>query len=163
LKDFPLNKSELEELVELLQESIISGFSTQTPPLVPMLEILIDLNLRVANFFKEGGPNSFRSNPSLKETGKADSLGNEKIVKIFSKPKWVHPDPKVSFLFKRTAEGLVKFKNTGNPIFLATFMVAKKQGTNNGPSIKQQKALGQNKNTNFWYFKRKAQTKKRNL
>jgi len=159
LKDFPLRKEELEELIEVLSESVKYGYSTFTPPLIPMLEVLIDLNLRVSNFFKEGGFKNTESNPSIKELDVADALGNAKMVKLFDKPSWVHPSPQISFLFKRTAEGLVKFKKSGNPIDLATFAVTKKKEIIR-PAVKNP-ALGQYKNTN-WYFKRKARKKKRN-
>jgi hypothetical protein len=155
LKDFPLNKEELENLIEILQEAVKHGFSTLTPPLIPMLEVLIDLNLRMANFFKEGGPLQQQENPSIKELDFADALGNAKMIKLFDKPKWAYADPKISFIFKRTAEGLVKFKNSGNPIHLVTFAVTKWKEINR-PSVKEPK------DSKTWYFQRKARKRRKN-
>jgi len=165
MKEFPLSKEELEELILVLQEAVKYGYSTLTPPLIPMLEVLIDLNLRVSSFFKEGGALEERTNPSVKELDMADALGNAKMIKLFARPKWVHPDSKISFLFKRTAEGLVKFKKTGDPTTLATFAVTKIKEIFR-PQVQVPKAPGQNKNTNiknkYWYFKRRARTRQRN-
>jgi hypothetical protein len=158
LKDFPLTKAELEELILILEEAVKYGYSTLTPPLIPMLEVLIDLNLRVSDFFKEGGPLQERTNPSLKELDIADALGNTKMIKLFEIPKWVHKNSQISFIFKRRAEGLVKFKRSGNPIDLATFAVTKIKTAFRPLEEKPKVSRKQDKNT-YWYFQRKARKK----
>jgi len=135
--------------------------------LVPMLEVIIDLNLRLAEFFKEGGPLEERKNPAVKELDISDALGNAKMIKIFTNPKWAHPDPETSIFFRRLAEKFVLFKNTG---LISSFMEKKEYGT---PVIqdktqmigkkitkvsrmktKTQRSQISSKSRKFWYFKR---------
>jgi hypothetical protein len=159
MKLFPLSKAELEELILILEEAVKYGYSTLTPPLIPMLEVLIDLNLRVSEFFKVGGPLSERNNPALKELDIADALGNTKMIKLFDVPKWVRESSQISFIFKRSAEGLVRFKKSGNPIDLATFAVTKIKKINR-PSVKKPKESQKEHDRNtYWYFQRKARTR----
>lgn len=159
MKTFPLSKEELKELIELLQLAEEQGYSTLSPPLVPMLEICIDLNLRIAEFFKEGGPLNERTNPSLKEFDYADALGNSKMIKIFELPKWVHEDPEISKFFRELAESYVLFKRTGR---ISSFM----EKNRHGPSaIKDQSKMvrkkrpqsrgKQPKTNSYWFFRRR--------
>jgi len=94
--------------------------------LIPMLEVDIDLNLRISDFFKEGGPLEERKNPAIKELDIADAIGNAKMVKLFDRPKWAYSDPEISEYFREHARKLVAFKKSGR---LASFMEDEKNRT----------------------------------
>lgn len=168
MKDFPLDSEELAELLELLETARsqrTGGYSFESSPLIPLLEILIDLNLRVAELFREGGRLEDKPNPSIKELDVSDALGNAKMIKIFERPKWAHADPQISFIFRRTAERLVLFKNTGNPLDLATFAVTKFRTINRPPRFKAKEVSSrkETKKNQYWYFKRKARNKSKKI
>jgi hypothetical protein len=128
LKDFSLDENSIEELIQLLEtaKTVMFGQSFSSSPLIPILEINIDLNLRLAQFFTEGGPLEERKNTAVKELDRADSLGNAKMIKVFERPRWAHPDPEISIYFREYARKLVVFKKTG---LLSSFMEEKQNGT----------------------------------
>lgn len=161
--DLPLDESALGSLITFLEEAYVSGFSTdESSPLIPLLEILIDLNLRMSYFFKKGGPLEKSKNPSIKELDRADALGNAKMIKVFDIPSWVHPDPKISFIFKRNAENLVSFKRTGNPIYLATFAVTKyKEIQASRTPPRNSVELKESNSPSYYYWRRKRKARKR--
>jgi hypothetical protein len=150
---------EIEDLLRLLEVALKQGYSVSSSPLVPILEIQIDLCLRLAQFFQEGGPFSERNNPSLKELPFADELGNPKIVKLFEIPRWVHSDPQISEFFRKMAGSFVRFKKTGR---ISSFM----EETPSGPLRPTQRVKGgqtakRPKEGNYYFFLRRREARRK--
>jgi hypothetical protein len=113
-QDIPLDDREkLGELIILLTTLYETGFSLSSSPLTPILEIITDLLLQLARYFDEGGPLTQRTNPSIKELDMSDALGNAKMIKVFTNPKWAHPDSEKANYIRWMASNFVEFKRTG--------------------------------------------------
>jgi len=175
---FPQSEDELGALIELLQTAKRYGYeaSSSSSPLTPILEVITDLNLRLAQFFDKGGPLQERNNPSIKEMDISDALGNAKMIKLFDRPKWAYQDPKISIFFRGMARSYQKFLKTGKLTsfvqkrvladfrFRSTLKERSKKAEKTGKEIKDKTPISSKievKNASYWFYRRQRKSGKR--
>jgi len=126
-----LNEDRLKELIEILQQAIETGYSLSSPiPADLLLEIMIDLCLKLRNQAREEGPWREMTNPTLEFLEKPlklhsgarsgiwattpDSLGNV-AQKRRPERRETMTHPALSKFFEELAEMLIKLKRTHYP------------------------------------------------
>lgn len=88
----PLNPDKLQRLADLLnflaQQAATTGMPVRVSPIIPLLEVLIDLCLQLKENFVQlnGTPALPKLNQGIKELPFADEIGNAKMLKFDEKP-----------------------------------------------------------------------------
>lgn len=108
-----LDVNQIDLWIEMLSEAKKFGFSFTSSPVELLLELMVDLALKLRTQFKEGSTTwEARRNEGLKfsET-QVDALNNPKVLKIryVQKQAW---DPQLSLFFEKLAETLIKVKHS---------------------------------------------------
>lgn len=107
-----LDETQIDSLIEVLLQAKTIGFSISSSPIEPLLEVMVDLSLKLQEAFQEGRAWEARTNKLLKfSTTDVDSLGNPKVI-TSEKPRTIAWDPSSSLFFKELAQTLVRLKTT---------------------------------------------------
>jgi hypothetical protein len=145
-------ENELEAIIQALKLAQFAGFSSQSSPVVPLLEAGIDLSLALRRaFLEEDRLFEAKANPEIKflDNEKADSLGNTKSVKVFKPRKFRH-EPEAAKIFTQLALFFVLTKT--RPIgdsFMESFKEWVEVPKNNKRKVR--KNLGR-----FFYYRRNS-------
>ena len=105
-----LDRDQIKFQIEILTEALNMGYSSPSSPVEPLIEVVIDLLLKLGNVLQEG--RAFwkgRKNPSIKFLDFADELANPKSIKIWDRREsaW---NPELAKYFKQVALDLTKIK-----------------------------------------------------
>jgi hypothetical protein len=106
-----LDQAQLEELIAILIEAKNIGFSARSSPIEPLLELMIDLSLKLKNLFEFGETKwTGKKNPVIKFSEKfVDSLGNPKQITLwFAKER--AQSPQLAQYFGKLAEEILLIK-----------------------------------------------------
>lgn len=106
-----LDEHRLGILIETLVRAKEIGFSCSSSPVLPLLEVMIDLALKLKEQLQQGSTFwSERFNPGLKflETHQ-DALGNPKSIKLEFR-RFVACDPQLANYFSQLAQDLIQVK-----------------------------------------------------
>jgi hypothetical protein len=89
-----LDQDQLTEIIDLLTEAKRIGFSSRSSSIQPLLELMVDLSLKLKEMFKE--PKIFwepRKNQGLRFSQRySDPLGNPKQIRINFPGEWAYSD-----------------------------------------------------------------------
>jgi hypothetical protein len=105
-------RDQLKEFIDLLTEAHRLGFKSLLSPIVPELDLMTDLCLRINLQLREGLGKRVVNNSILKaKRGEVDESNNEKILKIRSSSSFEPPDPEgLALFFMRLATQLQHLK-----------------------------------------------------
>jgi hypothetical protein len=107
----PTNRAKVEELIELLHIAKLFGFDAQFSPIEPLLEAGIDICLLLSRSYKEGTKQQ-KTNPKIISTGRVDSLGNPKLIKVYQDRQWIW-DPRLGEFFTKMAQVFALLRKGG--------------------------------------------------
>jgi hypothetical protein len=110
---FDYSQENLKGIIEYLQEALRSGLGSRVLPSSLILEVVIDLLLKVRNNLEEGKPFWPKGNPHLVNLGGINELNNENLVKV-QEPTKSLPDVEavISYLNHLTVD-LISLKKSG--------------------------------------------------
>lgn len=106
-----LELDRINSLIEILQLAKSVGYSIHSSPVQPLIEVTIDLLLKLSNLFQQRGIFwEARKNPSIKFLDISDSLGNPKSIKLFERSRLAE-NPQLSEYFRKKAVELSRIKS----------------------------------------------------
>lgn len=112
----------LKELIRLLEIGLKYGYASNSSPIDILLDLFIEVNLRLAIALNEGRSESWTT-PGLRFLDtRQDELGNPKQIR-FHKQKRVYWDPLAKEFFQSLASAAVQMKKDQKPmrvIFMTT-------------------------------------------
>lgn len=147
-----LDENQIDSWIQLLTEAKTIGFSFSSSPVEPLLELMVDLAVKLKNEFLEdlGTFWDEETNPSLKfSKTQVDSLSNPKVIYIRDRkqPAW---DPRLSSFFGELAANLIRIKRLRK---LPTDLYSEgKQQTPNRSKIKR----------STYFFRKRARRRQKN-
>ncbi len=104
--------ADLREVIKLLEVLEKAGFASETSPVEPILDILIEYTELLAFLFSNHWKAAARPNPGIvfRDDLPADELGNLKSIKLFRRVQLHLPSPELSEIFWDIASEFIKIK-----------------------------------------------------